>query len=300
VLTHADLFGSSWRAVFLVNVPLAAAVLAISAALPEDHAPSRPRLDPAGTVLAAAGTALIVYPLIGSHPHGRPAWSWPLIALGVLILAGFGVHQRRRARDGRTPTVEPSLFRGRAFPAALAASTLFFAVMNGLMLVVVLYAQLGLHTNALIAGLTLLPWSAGLALASPIAGNYLIPRYGARVMYGGLAVQLAGLIGAIAAYQTAGPDGYPWPLLAALFVAGLGIGLFTATFFTTALAQVSPQENGSAPACSTPFNRSARPWASPSSAASTSPSLAPTLYAPHKTPSDSPPSSWPRPPSPPR
>jgi MFS family permease len=169
-----------------------------------------------------------------------------LIGLGVLVLVGFGLHQRHRAHTGRTPTVEPSLFVRRAFPAALAASTLFFAVMNGLMLVIVVYMQLGLHTNALIAGLTLLPWSAGLAFASPIAGNYLIPRYGPKVMYAGLAVQLAGLIGSIAAYPTAEPGSYPWLLLITLFVAGLGIGLFTATFFTTALAQVSPHENGSA------------------------------------------------------
>ncbi|NUS14148.1 MAG: MFS transporter, partial [Streptomyces sp.] len=59
VLTHGDLLGSSWRACFLVNLPPAAAVLVTARRLREDRAPVRPRLDPAGTLLAAAGTALV-------------------------------------------------------------------------------------------------------------------------------------------------------------------------------------------------------------------------------------------------
>jgi EmrB/QacA subfamily drug resistance transporter len=246
VLTHADLFGSSWRAVFLVNLPLAAAVLAIAPKLAEDRAPQRPGLDPVGTALAMTGTGLIVYPLIQADPGHRPPWSWAAMALGLVVLLGFAVHQRHSARTGGRPLVEPSLFASRAFPAALVTSTLFFAVMNGLMLAVVLHMQLGLGTNTLTAGLTLLPWSMGLAISSWIAGAYLVPRYGSRVMYAGLAVLLIGVLAAIAAYHASDPTTYPRPLLAALTIAGLGIGLFTTPFFTAALRPVSPQETGSA------------------------------------------------------
>lgn len=58
VLTHADLFGSSWRLVFLVNVPLALAVVAIAPRMCEDQAAQRPRLDGPGTVLAVLGAAV--------------------------------------------------------------------------------------------------------------------------------------------------------------------------------------------------------------------------------------------------
>ncbi|MGI8815043.1 MAG: hypothetical protein ACR2G2_07085 [Pseudonocardia sp.] len=81
--------------------------------------------------------------------------------------------------------MEPSLFTHRGFPAALVTSTLFFAVMNGLMLVIVLHLQLGLGRDVLTAGLTLLPWSAGSAVASWVAGSRLVPRYGPRVMFAG-------------------------------------------------------------------------------------------------------------------
>jgi EmrB/QacA subfamily drug resistance transporter len=235
VLTH----GTTWRSVFLVNVPLSIAVLAIAPWLVEDRAPRRPRLDPVGTLLVLAGTGLIVYPLIECP---RAASSWLAIGLGVLVLVAFGFQQR----VSRDPLVERSLFTGRAFPAALATSTVFFAVTTGLMLVVVLELQLGVGSGVLTAGLTLVPWSVGLAVASLVAGRFLVPRYGHQVMYAGLAVLLAGVLSAIVAYRSASPTAYPAGLLVPLGIAGLGMGLFTPPFFTTALKPLRPQEVGSA------------------------------------------------------
>ncbi|MET8099574.1 MFS transporter [Streptomyces sp. NPDC005236] len=243
VLTHADVFGSSWRAVFLVNLPPAAAVLAASVFLTEDRAPTRPRLDPAGTVLAMLGTALVVGPLAAGNPG--PA-RWAAAASGAVVLVVFVVHQRRAGRRGRAPLIEPALLRGRAFPAALATSALFFAVMNGVMITVVLHLELGLHDGPLTAGLTLLPWSVGLAAGSWAAGSHLVTRYGTRVMHAGIGGLAVGLVAAVLAYRGADPGTYPHALPAALAVAGLGTGLFTPPFFSTALSGVGPQETGSA------------------------------------------------------
>jgi MFS family permease len=246
VLTHANVLGLSWRAVFLVNVPIAAAVLMIAPRLAEDRAPQRPSLDLAGTAAVVLGTGLIVYPLIGAAPSRRPGSAWTEIALGLIILIGFGGHLRRATRAGRRPLVELSLFTSRVFPAALVTSTLFFAVMSGLTLAVVLYLQLGLGFTALTAGLSLLPMSAASSVASWTAGAYLIPRYGARIMLAGLVVLLAGVLAAIAVLAGTGPAVYPRSLPVVLGVAGLGVGVFTTPFFTAALRPVSPQETGSA------------------------------------------------------
>jgi MFS family permease len=247
VLTQADVFGWSWRAVFLVNLPPAALVLLLAARLPEDRAVGRPRLDLPGTLLVALGTGLIVYPLIDTGASG-PAPGWLTGGAGAAALTAFAVQRRGVARRGGSPLVELSLFADRRFPCALVASTLFFAVQSGLALDVVLHLQLGRGAGSLdarAAGLSLLPWSVATGLASWLAGSRLVPRYGARVMPVGLGVGVTGVLAA-AGLALTGPGGPVWPLPAAMGVAGLGCGLFTSAFFSTAVHRVRPAETGSA------------------------------------------------------
>lgn len=182
------------------------------------------------------GTGLIVYPLVESTPPA--AWSWASVGVGLAVLVAFGVLQRRASGRG---LVEVSLFARRVFPAALVTSIVFFAVTSGLTLVVVLHMQLGLGPDVLTAGLTLLPWSVGMGVATWVAGAFLVPRYGGALMFVGLGVLLIGLVGAIAAFAEGAAAA-----LVALGVVGIGVGLFTTSFFTTALHAVQPQEVGSA------------------------------------------------------
>ncbi|HVW43868.1 MAG TPA: MFS transporter [Amycolatopsis sp.] len=226
LLTDADLFGLGWRPVFLINVPLGLIVLGLAPLVLEDRSPARPRLDLAGTLLASAAIGLLVYPLVSAT-----GWTWALLALGVVVLAVFARQQRGR----RDPLVEPGLFRGWVFPASLLGSLLFFAVMNGLLFVLVLFLQLAREETASGAAITLLPWSAGLAAGSVAAGTVLVPRFGARMMRAGLALVLAGLAG-IAVSVTVVP----------LLMTGVGLGLFTVPFFGNALSGVGPHETGSA------------------------------------------------------
>ena len=236
LLTHADLFGSSWRSVFLVNVPLGVAVLLLARLLPEDRAPQAGRLDLPGTALAMFGAGLVMYPLIQAD---WTAVTWASLACGALVLVSFAGQQRANSRRGRDSLIAVSLFGSRGFVAALVCLALFFAVLNGVLLVVVLRLQLGLHASVLTTSLTLLPWSVGMGVSSMLAGRYLYPRYGANIVFAGLGLLLAGIAGAAVM-------GESWPLLGALGVAGLGIGLFTTPLFTLALHNVRPHETGSA------------------------------------------------------
>jgi MFS family permease len=267
VLTHADLFGTSWRAVFLVNAPLSVAVLLAARALVEDRAPRRPGLDPVGTTLAVTAAGLVVYPLVRSGSGGLGAGGWATVAAGLATGILFALHQRHRARAtheaspeaspragrwagwrwvrrwvGQGPLVETGLFGQWLFPAALVTSVLFFAVTSGLTLVLVLHVQWGLGAGVMAAGLSLVPWSAGMAVASWLAGARLVGRYGARLMLVGLGVLAAGLVATVVACGASDRVG----LLVALGVVGVGVGLFTPPFFTTALHVVGPQQVGSA------------------------------------------------------
>ncbi|MGJ5892004.1 MFS transporter [Streptomyces niveiscabiei] len=222
VLTHTV----SWRAAFLVNVPLAVAVLVLARSLPEDRAPLRPALDLTGTGLVALGTGLVVHPLIGVS-----GVSGVSLVAGAAVLAVFVLHQRRTPE----PLLERSLFAQRGFPAALFTSMAFFAATGGLTTVVVLHLQLGLGEGVLASSLALAPWSLGLAVASWAAGAHLVRRYGRRLMPVGLGVLVAGILGALGG-----------PLPVGLAVVGVGAGLFTPAFFTLALSALRPQETGSA------------------------------------------------------
>ena len=67
------------------------------------------RLDVPSVALAMVGGFALVYPLIEGREHGWPAWSFALLATGVITLSVFGLLQVRRSRQGRTPLVEPSI-----------------------------------------------------------------------------------------------------------------------------------------------------------------------------------------------
>jgi predicted MFS family arabinose efflux permease len=109
-------------------------------------------------------------------------------------------------------------------------------VSTGLTLVVVLHLRLAEGRSTLAAGLTLLPWSLGLGVASMLAGSRLFPRYGASALLRpGLFIVVAGLLGAIVR---------PSALLVWLALLGLGAGLFATAFFTVALHPVRPEDNG--------------------------------------------------------
>ncbi|HEX8868569.1 MAG TPA: MFS transporter [Lentzea sp.] len=152
------------------------------------------------------------------------------VPLGVAVLATAPLIREDRAA-GRAQL--GGLLRGRVFPASLAGSLLFFAVMNGLLFVLVLFLQLREGRTPAEAALTLLPWSAGLAIGSWVTGSALVPRFGPKVMRAGLVLVLVGLAG-IAVSFTAVP----------LLVTGIGLGMFTVPFFGNALSVAAPEETG--------------------------------------------------------
>lgn len=245
VLTDTNILGVGWRSVFGVNVPLGVAVLLVSPLIREDRSPHNPRLDLVGTVLVAIAAGLLIYPLVQGNDAGWPAWTWVCMALGVVVLAAFIRHQIEKVRRAGSPLVEPGLFCDRMFPAAMLSSLLFFAVMNGLMFVLVVFLQIGPDMSALGAGLTMLPWSVGLAVGSWFAGAVLVPRFGARVMRAGVAMTVLGL-GSTAMLIAAPAPELTWRLPLPLLVAGTGLGMFTVPFFANALSRVAHHETGSA------------------------------------------------------
>ena len=182
-LVGADLFGLSWRAIFLVNVPIAIiALFAGSRVLPRDEhvdAATKPKLDIIGMLLATAGIMMLVYPLVQGRESGWPAWMFVMMGASLPTFGGFALHQRRRSAAGRDPFVVPTVFRKRSFNSGIGVLFAFSAAMSGVFFVYTLFLQVGLQYSALHAGLTMLPWSIG-TIASMGASQALMPKIGQR------------------------------------------------------------------------------------------------------------------------
>ncbi|MBB5873241.1 EmrB/QacA subfamily drug resistance transporter [Allocatelliglobosispora scoriae] len=247
-LVDADLWGTGWRMIFLINVPLGlAALVAAVRFLPESRADGALRLDLTGAGLVSAAAALLIYPLVQGRELGWPLWTFGLIAASVLLFAVFGRHQVRRQRAGRDTLVLPSLFRRRAFSGGLIAGLAFFAGMMGFNLVFSLYIQVGLGFSPFRTGLASVPSALGIIAGFGIAsGGGLVQRFGRRLLQAGIGVMVLGCAGFAVTLRVAGTDLTIWQLAPGLAVFGIGMGLVMAPFFDIILAGVEEGESGSA------------------------------------------------------
>lgn len=133
VLTDANLFGWSWRAVFFVNVPVAVGTLAAGLKqVPETRDPATGRPNLPGAAPLAGSLVAIAYPLLEGRQLGRPAWAWLLMAGGIAGLAVLAVLEERgqrrptgRAGAGAAPLLRARLFAIPAFAAGLGVELAF-------------------------------------------------------------------------------------------------------------------------------------------------------------------------------
>ncbi|MHA6765063.1 MFS transporter [Streptacidiphilus sp. PAMC 29251] len=247
-LVTANILGTGWRMVFLINIPLGiAGVLLAWKLFPKNtRTPGATKLDLVGMVLLSAAVLLLIYPLVQGRELGWPLWTYLSMAGSVPLLGVFGWYQRRLHTTGGSPLVEPSLFRNRAFTSALGVGIFFFAAMSGLMFGLTLMMQLGAGWTAMHAGATMIPLSLGIAGGAVLSGAVLGPKYGRRVLHTGMLVMIVGVLGLWATYSHGGLHTSSWDLIAGLAVTGFGMGLLMAPFFDIALAGVTDQETGSA------------------------------------------------------
>lgn len=229
------LAGLSWRAIFLVNVPLvAAAAWAALRCVPESRDARRGKPDVAGAVLAAAGLGGVVWALVAGASRGATREVLLALVAGAGALAAFVAVEARRD----APMLPLSLFRARAFSIVNATTLALYFGLNGAFFLVVLQLQVGLGYDPLASGAALLPQIALLTALSPLAGR-LAARAGARrFLAAGPLVAAAGLalLGRVAPGASYAGDVLPGVLLL-----GAGLGATVAPLTSTAL-DAAPRE----------------------------------------------------------
>lgn len=178
VLVWADLFGSGWRPIFLINLPIGAAVIiAALRFLPAHGRGKAQRLDLRGVATLSAALLLIILPLTLGHSKHWPAWTWVCLASSIAALAAFIAIERRIAGQGRDPLINLEVVTRRPVAWALAAYGASLATYFALLFTLALYLQQGLGKSALYSGLALVSWVAAFGIGGPV-----VPHVPARFM----------------------------------------------------------------------------------------------------------------------
>lgn len=243
-LIDADVAGTGWRAVFLINVALGVVGVPLAVwLLPRDDAggSSAATIDGQGSAFLALSMSGLLYGLIeGSQTDWAPV-SLVALAVGVVAFVLF-VRRQRTAAD---PLLRPSLFANRGFTAGLLMGLAFFAATSGLMYVLSLFLQGGLHQTPGRAALSLMPLTVGI-MAAAFACMGLMARLGRTLVFAGLTITLAGVGWFLLLVHAQGLGLGTWAMVPPVFVMGVGLGTCFGTIYDIALGDVTPEEAGSA------------------------------------------------------
>ena len=231
----------SWRASFLLQVLVVAAIAFLARRIDDPPLPARrPQFDLFGAVLSAVGLFFVVFGVLQSGtygwgrakkpftvggstliPEGGISPVWVLSAIGAAFLVAFFVHIHLREKRGATPLVSISLFRNRTSDLGLVTQTAQWLVLQGSFFVISVYLQQERHYDAIQTGLMLVPATIGILVASAMAQR-MAGRHAQRLLVrAGFTVTLVGL-GLLLALSRA--DSAVWTFWPGLFLVGFGVG----------------------------------------------------------------------------
>jgi EmrB/QacA subfamily drug resistance transporter len=231
---------ASWRWAFLLNLPLAAATLAITFwQVPESRGEIRTRrLDWPGSLLVTVGLGLIVFALLESSNHGwRSAWVVGGLAAGAVALISFVVVESRSA----APILPLELFRIRNFTGANLLTFFLYAALGGAMFFLPLNLIQVQGYSATAAGAALLPFILLFSLLSRWAGG-LVDRWGPKkpLVVGPFIVGLAFVLLALP-----GQGGnYLTTFFPGIVLLGLGMAMSAAPLTTVVMTSVGADRSG--------------------------------------------------------
>ena len=229
----------SWRAIFLINLPLGVFVMAMASRhVPETRDPTASgRLDFAGAILAGLGLAGTTYALIEAPGQGASALVLLAGIGGVVALVAFLLGERRSAN----PMMPLEIFASRQFSAANLVTFVVYAALGGVFFLLVAFLQISLGYSPIAAGAASLPVTLLMLLLSARSGA-LAQRIGARIpLTAGPLVIAAGLL---LMTRIEPGDSYVSSVLPAVIVFGLGLTLVVAPVTATVLAAADARHSG--------------------------------------------------------
>ncbi|MBN8866500.1 MAG: MFS transporter [Solirubrobacterales bacterium] len=230
---------ASWRSIFLINLPLGLAVMALATRhVPEVRDPSAGgRLDFGGAILAALGLAGTTYALIEAPGQGASPAILATGIGGVLALVAFLFAERRNP----DPMMPLGMFASRQFSGANLVTFVVYAALGGFFFLFVSFLQISMGYSPIAAGAASLPVTALMLVFSARSGA-LAQRIGSRIplTVGPLVIAL----GLLMLTRIEPGDGYVSGILPAVVVFGAGLTLVVAPVTATVLAAADSRQAG--------------------------------------------------------
>ncbi|MFL5892684.1 MAG: MFS transporter [Solirubrobacterales bacterium] len=232
--------GFGWESVFLLNVPIGLAALAITYwKVRESRDPNATRVDWAGLATFSTALFMLVLALVRGNDEG---WGSALIvslfaSSGVLLAAFIAIEQRVAE-----PMLPLRLFRRRAFTGVQLAAFAVSGSLFALFLYLTLYLQNFLGLSPVEAGVRYLPITVASFLVAPLAGMALGRVKARYLMSGGLVLTGTGLALMAGLHM----DSSWTALLAGFVISGIGVGLLNPVIADVALSVVPKEQSGMA------------------------------------------------------
>ncbi len=227
VLINADIAGTGWRPILLINVPICVAVLAAGArVLPPDPEHCSVGLDLRGVAILSTSLLLVVVPLILGRTQGWPAWTWLCLAASIPTFWLFWSTQRRTVATGGDPLINTRVVGRPAIVLGLLALLIATATYTALLFTLAQYFQQGLGRSALASGLILVPWVAAFGLAGKVSRR-LPARLGPRLPAAGNLLLAVAYLAISAVTHGGRPNDIVLLVLLAVGGFGLGTGFVT-------------------------------------------------------------------------
>jgi MFS family permease len=249
----------SWRASFIVQVLVVAAILAMSRKFSGAKG-TNGAFDVAGAVLSAAGLAFVVFGILQSGNYGWLSAKkdvkigdtvliseggispvWPLVALGALFLAWFFFHIHSKERAGEEPLLSTRLFRNRTSNLGQITQLMQWLIMQGSFFVISVFLQSVRGYNAIETGLILTASTVGILLSSAAAGKLARRRSQVVLIRAGFATTVTGILLLL---LIADADSRIWTFLPGLFLIGLGIGVMLTSSVNVVQSSWPEQDQG--------------------------------------------------------
>ncbi|MGH3693087.1 MAG: MFS transporter [Pseudonocardiaceae bacterium] len=229
-----------WRAVFLINLPVAAFIVVVSLRhVPEtSDAQSPPGLDVAGAALTAVGLAGVTYALTSLGSAGGTAAAVAGVG-GLAALVAFVRLERRSPH----PLMPLGLFADRQFSVANAVTLLVYAGLGVFFFLLVLHLQIVAGFSPLLAGAAMLPVTVLMLLLSARSGA-LAERIGPRLPMS--VGPLLAATGFLLTLRIGREASYLGEVLPAVVMLGLGLSLTVAPLTATVLGSADPRYAGTA------------------------------------------------------